>query len=156
MFSRKKDIKRGRDREMKRILITTIVLAAVIAMAAAFAGCGGAKVPERLIGHWECADLASDGYTDTSFYALTIEKDGTFSLYDYAAGNPGISGTMKGDDTGKLGILELTCNEDDFDPPVCWSKMQTKSRVRYKIMADGTIRLGYVGIWLIFNKAGEE
>ena len=71
-------------------------------------------------------------------------------------GNPGISGTMKGDDTGKLGILELTCNEDDFDPPVCWSKMQTKSRVRYKIMADGTIRLGYVGIWLIFNKAGEE
>ena len=74
---------------MKRILITTIALAAVIAMAAAFAGCGGAKVPERLIGHWQCADLASDGYTDTSFYALTIEKDGTFSLYDYAAGKSG-------------------------------------------------------------------
>lgn len=141
---------------MNKILITTIVLAAVIAIAALCTGCGGAKVPERLIGQWECADLASDGYTDTSFYALTIEKDGTFSLYDQAAGNPGISGTMKGDDTGKLGILELTCNEEDFDPPVCWAKMQPKARVRYKIMSDGTIRLGYVGIWLIFTKADEE
>lgn len=141
---------------MKKTLITVIALAAAVALAAAFTGCGSPKVPERLIGQWECADLASDGYTDTSFYALTIEKDGTFSLYDAGAGNPGISGTMKGDDTGKLGILELTCNEDDFDPPVCWSKMQTKSRVRYKIMADDTIRLGYVGIWLSFTKSAEE
>ena len=137
---------------MKRILITTIAMAAVIAMAVAFAGCGGAKVPERLIGHWECADLASDGYTDTSFYALTIEKDGTFSLYDYAAGNPGISGKMKGDDTGKLGILELSCEGEDFDPPVCWASLKKNSRIRYKITADDTIRLGYVGIWLTFTK----
>ena len=59
---------------------------------------------------------------------------------------------MKGDDTGKLGILELTCNEDNFNPPVCWAKMQTQSRVRYKIMDEKTIRLGYVGIWLTFTK----
>lgn len=118
----------------------------------AFTGCGGPKVPERLIGEWDCAPLASDQMTDTSFYALTIQEDGTFSLYDKAAGNPGISGTMKGDDTGKLGILELTCDEDDFDPPVCWAKMQHKARVRYKIMTDGSMRLGYVGIWLTFTK----
>ena len=136
---------------MKRILITTLAVITVIAMAGIFSGCGGLKVPERLIGQWECADLASDGYTDTSFYALTIEEDGTFSLYD-ETGNPGISGTMKGDDTGKLGILELSCNEDDFDPPVCWAKMQKNSRVRYKIMDENTIRLGYVGIWLTFTK----
>jgi len=137
---------------MRRVLITAIALTAVIAMAAVFAGCGGAKVPERLIGQWNCDKLASDGYTDTSFYALTIEKDGTFSLYDQAAGNPCISGTMKGDDTGKLGILELNCDEDDFDPPVCWSRLQKNSRIRYKIMSDDTIRLGYVGIWLTFTK----
>ena len=137
---------------MKRILTVTLALAAAMTMLIAFSGCGGAKVPERLVGQWECADLASDGYTDTSFYALTIEKDGTFSLYDEAAGNPGISGTMKGDDTGKLGILELNCNEEDFDPPVCWAKLQKNSRLRYKIMSDGTMRLGYVGIWLIFSK----
>ena len=137
---------------MRKILVLTFALTAAIIMLVAFTGCGGSKVPERLVGEWQCADLASDGYTDTSFYALTIEKDGTFSLYDFAAGNPGISGTMKGDDTGKLGILELTCNEDDFDPPVCWAKMQKNSRVRYKIMDENTIRLGYVGIWLTFTK----
>lgn len=137
---------------MKKALVTAIALAASIIMLVALTGCGGSKVPERLVGQWECADLASDGYTDTSFYALTIEKDGTFSLYDEAAGNPGISGTMKGDDTGKLGILELNCNEEDFDPPVCWAKLQKNSRLRYKIMSDGTMRLGYVGIWLIFSK----
>ena len=137
---------------MRKILVLTFALTAAIIMLVAFTGCGGSKVPERLVGEWQCADLASDGYTDTSFYALTIEKDGTFSLYDVAAGNPGISGTMKGDDTGKLGILELTCNEDDFDPPVCWAKMQKNSRVRYTIMDENTIRLGYVGIWLTFTK----
>ena len=137
---------------MRKTVITALALAAAVTMIIAFTGCGGPKVPERLVGQWECAPLASDEMTDTSFYALTIESDGTFSLYDEGAGNPGISGTMKGDDTGKLGILELTCNEDDFDPPVCWAKMQTKSRVRYKIMDENTIRLGYVGIWLTFTK----
>ena len=137
---------------MRKTLITALALAAAMTFLIAFAGCGGPKVPERLVGQWNCAPLASDEMTDTSFYALTIESDGTFSLYDQAAGNPGISGTMKGDDTGKLGILELTCNEDDFDPPFCWSKMPHKSRVRYKIISDDTIRLGYVGIWLTFTK----
>ena len=77
---------------MKRILTVTLALAAAMTMLIAFSGCGGAKVPERLVGQWECADLASDGYTDTSFYALTIENGGVFSLYDEDAGNPGISG----------------------------------------------------------------
>jgi hypothetical protein len=140
------------DHIMKNRFVVVFALIATSILLITLAGCGGPIVPERLIGQWDCAETASDGYTDTSFYALTIEKDGTFSLYDVAAGNPGISGTMKGDDTGKLGILELTCNEDDFDPPVCWAKMQKNSRVRYKIMDENTIRLGYVGIWLTFTK----
>ena len=140
---------------MKRVFVTVLAITMAIAVAAVFTGCG-TKVPERLVGHWKCEAMASDQVTDTSFYALTIEKDGTFSLYDFAAGNPGISGKMKGDDTGKLGILELTCDEDDFDPPFCWSKMQTKSRIRYKIMDENTIRLGYVGVWLTFHRDMEE
>jgi len=138
--------------EMRNKLVILFAFTAAIIMLVAFTGCGGPKVPERLVGQWQCADLASDGYTDTSFYAITIEEDGTFSLNDEAAGKPSLSGTMKGDDTGKLGILELTCNEDDFNPPVCWAKMQKKSRVRCKIMDENTFRLGYVGIWLIFTK----
>ena len=136
---------------MKRILVTAVAIVAAITLLITVTGCGE-KVPERLVGQWDCAALASDETTDTSFYALTIEKDGTFSLYD-KVGNPGISGTMKGDDTGKLGILELNCNEDDFDPPYCWSSLRKNSRLRYKIMSDDTIKLGYVGIWLTFTRA---
>ena len=137
---------------MKKIFVTAIALTAVMTMLIAFSGCGGPKVPERLIGEWDCAPLASDEMTDTSFYALTIEEDGTFNLYDKTTGKSAMSGTMKGDDTGKLGILELTSEEKNFDPPVCWAKMQTKARVRYKILDEAAIKLGYVGIWLTFTK----
>ena len=136
---------------MKRILAAAVAVVTVMTMLIAFTGCGE-KVPERLVGQWDCAEYASDETTETGFYALTIEKDGTFSLYD-TVGNPGISGTMKGDDTGKLGILELNCTGVDFDPPFCWSSLKKNSRIRYKIMSDDTIKLGYVGIWLTFTKA---
>ena len=136
---------------MKRFFVTAVAIAAAMALLITVTGCGE-KVPERLIGQWDCAEYASDETTETGFYALTIQKDGTFSLYD-KVGNPGISGTMKGEDTGKLGILELKCNEDDFDPPFCWSSLRKNSRIRYKIMSEDTIKLGYVGIWLTFTKA---
>ena len=137
---------------MRKKYVTAIALAVVMTMLIAFSGCGGPKVPERLIGEWDCAPLASDEMTDTSFYALTIEEDGTYSLYDKTTGKSAMSGTMKGDDTGKLGILELTSDEKNFDPPACWAKMQTKARVRYKILDEAAIKLGYVGIWLTFTK----
>jgi hypothetical protein len=138
---------------MKRVRITAVALAAAMTLLIVFAGCGE-KVPERLVGQWDCAQYASDETTETGFYALRIESDGTFSLYD-KVGNPGISGKMKGDDTGKLGILELNCDEDDFDPPFCWSSLKKNSRIRYKIMSDDMIKLGYVGIWLTFTRAEE-
>ena len=137
---------------MKKVLTTFTTLTIVLIVLAAFTGCGGSKVPERLTGQWQCAATASDETTDTSFYVLKIDEDGTFSLKDTTGATAGISGTMKGDDTGKLGILELTCDEDSFEPPSCWAKLQNNSRIRYKIISEDTIRLGYVGIWLIFTK----
>ena len=136
---------------MRKAIVTIVAIAAAISLLIVVTGCGE-KVPERLVGQWDCAEYASDETTETGFYALTIEKNGHFSLYD-TVGNPGISGKMKGDDTGKLGILELSCNEDDFDPPFCWSSLKKNSRIRYKIVSDDTIKLGYVGIWLTFTRA---
>lgn len=116
----------------------------------ALTGCGS-SVPERLVGDWHADDSPSGNNMYIGFYEMSIEKDGTFSIFDAEAGNPGISGTMKGDDTGKLGILELNCNEEDFDPPICWPNLKKNSRVRYKIIDDKTIKLGYVGIWITFR-----
>lgn len=136
---------------MKKNFIRTaaIVTAAIIMIT--FAGCGGAKVPERLIGKWTCDPVASDESTETGFYELEISEDGTFSLNDTKSGSPAIEGKMKGKDTGKLGILELTCNEDGFAPPQAWKNLHTNSRLRYKIIDENTIRLGYVGIWMTFR-----
>lgn len=137
---------------MTRSIITVLAAIAVVTVAIlGLTACGGPPVPEKLIGEWKCQEMASDQVTDTSFYALRIEESGEFSLYDEAAGNPGMSGTMKGDDTGKIGILELTCDKADFDPPSCWS-VNSECRLRYKILDDDTIRLGFSGVWLTFDK----
>ena len=129
------------------LLITTLVIVAIMA----FTACGSA-VPDRLVGDWNCDDTPSGNNMYVGFYAMTIESNGNFSIYDAEAGNPGISGTMKGDDTGKLVILELKCDTEDFDPPICWPNLKPNSRVRYKIVDENTIKLGYVGIWMTFRK----
>ena len=118
-------------------------------------GCGQTyNAPAAIVGQWDCRAFASDETTDTSFYALRVDADGSFSLYDQAAGNPGISGKMYCDDTGKLGIINIECDGDDFDPPVCWNIGQ-EARLRYKAVNQDTIKLGYSGIWLIFDRAEE-
>lgn len=127
--------------------VAIMLLMAAVLMTA----CGGPAVPERLIGEWQCDSMASDQVTETGFYKLRIDEDGAFSLYDAEAGNPGISGTMNGDDTGKIGILELSCDDADFDPPSCWV-INKECRLRYKILDNKTIRLGYSGVWLTFRK----
>lgn len=72
---------------MKKIKALFFLLLYIIA------GCALQSVPSIVIGDWNCQPYASDHYTDTSFYALHIEKDGTFSLYD-KVGNPGIDGML--------------------------------------------------------------
>lgn len=135
----------------KQNTILTAFAAIILVMAFALAGCGSV-VPDRLVGEWKCDPTSSGNPVDTSYYALRIEKSGEFSIYDFEAGNPGISGTMKGDDTGKIGILELTCDSEDFDPPACWLNLKPNSEIRYRIMDENTIKLGYVGIWMTFRK----
>lgn len=136
---------------MKRIILKTTAILAVLTITIVLAGCGSA-VPERLVGNWQCEPEPSNGSMDTSMYSISIEDDGTFSLDNADTGKAAISGTMEGDDTGKLGIIELSCDESSFDPPECWSSLHTNSRVRYKTVGDDTIKFGYVGIWLTFHK----
>ena len=136
----------------KKSAILCIIL--IVISTFATTGCGDKyNAPEAIVGEWTCHDFASDQMTPTDFYTLSVKKDGTFSLYDHASGNPGISGKMYCDDTGNLGIINIECDETDFDPPLCWKSLGTNARLRYKAMSDGTIRLGYTGIWLIFDPA---
>ena len=106
---------------MKKSLSISVL---IFLLALALSGCGSTDLPEALTGSWTCEPLASDGKTATEFYAMDINTDGSFSLYD-TVGNPGISGKMElekssGDRQSK-GIVRVSCGSDDFDPPLCWS-----------------------------------
>ncbi len=135
---------------MRRQTGLVIALMGVILMALVLGGCGDAKagVPEGFAGEWQCEDVASDGETDTSFYAMTIEEDGHFSMYDFAAGNPGISGVMK-NDTGST--IDCDFNMDDFDVPFCWKIDSEEATLDYELEGE-TLRLGHNGVWMTFHR----
>lgn len=74
------------------------------------------------VGSWDCQDRAlEERSTEDALYvgylSLRVEEDGTFSLYDVEAGNPGMAGKLYPDDGG---IIRLDCEADDFDPPYLW------------------------------------
>lgn len=105
-------------------------------------------VPKEMAGEWQCDKVASDNETDTSFYALQIDSSGEFSLYDVAAGNPGISGIM-GNDTSEAVLCMF--NQDDFDPPFCWQLNPEKDTLLYELDGD-QLRIGHNDVWLTFSR----
>ena len=100
----------------------------------------------RLLGYWECQDttLEERGTEDSHYvgcYGLRVFNDGTFTLTDVEAGNPGIAGWMYPDGGGNM---PLKCDEGDFDPPYLWMEMgmKTDSTLQYSFHEDdGTEQL---------------
>ena len=111
-----------------------------------------AGVPKGFTGVWDCDEYASDGKTDTGFYKMRIENNGEFSIYDTAAGNPGISGLM-GNYTENT--VECRFDMDDFDVPFCWTINSSKATFDYELKSD-TLRLGHNGVWMVFHHANDE
>ena len=132
---------------MRKSCIACFAIA--VLMLLGLCGCSEKVVPEGLVGNWNCREMASDCTTTTGFYALYINDDGSFSLYD-TCGNPGISGTLGAskDDSSK-GVLRISCEGDDFDPPSCWA-MGKKDELEYELLEKGQMRLGHNGVWLSF------
>ena len=130
---------------MKRKMIYTVSM--LLILITLLAGC--ASAPEALEGSWSCDETASDGETYTGFYALEVQKNGSFSMYDREAGNPGISGNMK--DTG-AGTIACSFDTDDFDPPACWGELEEEDTLQYEASGDDRIKLGYRDVWLTFSR----
>ena len=135
---------------MRKKLIALCVIMSLVVIAW---GCSSAKLPDGLIGEWTCEELASDGETATDFYAMYINEDGSFSLYD-TVGNPGIAGKMTLKKVQKndrnQGTVKISCDTDDFDPPVCWN-ITEEDELKYEILGSGKIRFGHNDIWLSFH-----
>ncbi len=130
---------------MKRKAIYTISLQLILI--SILAGC--ASAPEALEGSWSCDETASDRETYTGFYALEVQKNGSFSMYDREAGNPGISGKMK--DAGD-GSITCSFDTEDFDPPACWEDLKKEDTLQYEASGDDRVKLGYKDVWLTFSR----
>ena len=90
---------------MKKILLT---LAVTLLFIFPLCSCG-TEVPAALTGEWECQDSSYGCEAGYGYLALRIEENGHFSLYDAEAGNPGISGTMKGSADALTGTVKINC-----------------------------------------------
>lgn len=122
---------------MKKLATLTFV---IVLFMFAFCSCGGEPTVDkedynRLLGYWECQDTILEERGDESAlyvgcYGLRVFDDGTFTLVDREAGNPGIAGWMYPDGGGNM---PLKCDEGDFDPPYHWMAMgmKTDSELKY-------------------------
>ena len=117
---------------------------------------GTEKLP-AFEGKWQCAETPlehPERYTGYLMWA--INKDGSFSMYDAEAGNPGITGDIQIISDQEL---RLYCNiEDDFDPPVTWESMEKTQVVVYEFITDKELRVTLVSeecsSTLVFTKVG--
>ena len=109
----------------------------------------------EFIGNWQCADTPlehPDYYT--GYLVWRIQEDGTFSMYDAEAGNPGIQGELQ---ILSEQELQLVCNtEDDFDPPVTWENMKETQVIVYEFSTDKEMRVTFTSAegdsTLVFTK----
>ena len=106
-------------------------------------------------GKWQCAEtpLEHPEYY-TGYLMWVINKDGSFSMHDAEAGNPGIKGTIQIISDKEI---ELRCNtEDDFDPPVTWESMEEMQVVSYAFISDKELRVSLMSeegkATLVFTK----
>ncbi len=132
---------------MKKILLILAVIVLFIFSLYSYI----TEVPKALTGEWVCQDSSYGCEAGYGYLALRIEKNGHFSLYDAEAGNPGISGTMKGSADALTGTVEINCGSDDFDPPACWD-IEEKDTLEFEAVTPGRIKLSHNGKSLSFAK----
>ena len=104
----------------------------------------------EFVGKWQCAEApAEHPEFYTGYLMWRINDDGSFSMYDAEAGNPGISGNLK---VVSENELKLECNmEEDFDPPVTWEDMEGNQTFAYEFAADDELRVTFThgdGEWV--------
>ena len=134
---------------MKKIFCIALCVAALLACSS----CGNDKAVNKdalapFIGEWDCQESTleergNEDYSYVGYLDLRVEEDGTFSMYDGEAGNPGMYGKMYPETDG---TVELDCAENDFDPPYHWYilGMDTEDQLQYSFHEDNGTELLYL------------
>lgn len=132
---------------MKKIFCIALCIIAVLACC----GCGETKEVNKdalspFVGKWDCQESTleergDEGYLYVGYFTLRVEEDGSFSMYDGEAGNPGMSGMLYPEDDG---TVYLDCDKDDFDPPFSWNGISTKETLNYQIVNEDGMDVLYL------------
>lgn len=102
-------------------------------------------------GSWKASGYALGKSEYTAYLAMRVKADGSFSIYDQEAGNPGISGkmTVVDDDT-----ISLECDSVDFDSP--WPELQLTDELKYHFYNENQVRITYNDKSIVFSKDGKR
>lgn len=106
---------------------------------------------ESFEGNWEASGYALGKSEYTAYLVMRVKADGSFSIYDQEAGNPGISGkmTVVDDET-----IKFECGADDFDSP--WPDLQLTDELEYHFYNENQVRITYKDKSIVFSKEGKR
>ena len=139
-----------RNNLMRKFLILCMMIVLTIVLA----GCsflssddskgsaGTEPISEEFRGGWECEETTlEDPNSYTGYLHLEISDDGSYSMYDISAGNPGIEGWLE-----VLSDTELILHIDktvDTDIPVEWDGISYDQKMKYCFTDDGKLQITY-------------
>lgn len=153
--SKKKDSRNPKaflQRGISILLLTIVVLA--ISLTHLTQGKAATTESEttvaNFVGTWYATGyvIGTDKYS--AYLTMSVKKDGTFSIYDGEAGNPGISGQLSVTDQT---TIKLICQPDDFDSP--WPELQLEDELEYHFYNTNQVRITYNNTSIVFVKSGK-
>ena len=105
-------------------------------------GPDGEPIAEEFLGGWECEETTlEDPNSYTGYLHLEVSDDGSYSMYDISAGNPGIDGWLEVlSDTELILHIEKTV---DTDIPVEWKGISYDQEMKYCFTDDGKLQITY-------------
>ena len=127
---------------MKKYQSIAVILLSIMILCACGKTDEGLTNHPEFVGRWQCAEapLENPDYY-TGYLMWMVNEDGSFSMYDAEAGNPGITGKMQIISEKEL---QLECDlEEDFDPPVTWENMEGNQTFTYEFVGDKEIRVTF-------------
>lgn len=131
-----------------------LILCLVIVLTFVLAGCsflssddyegsaGSEPIAEKFLGGWECEETTlEDPNSYTGYLHLEVSDDGSYSMYDISAGNPGIEGWLEVlSDTELILHIKKTV---DTDIPVEWDGISMDQKMKYCFTDDGKLQITY-------------
>ena len=132
----------------KGIIWKFVILLLIVMLTRALAGCSeGGKaesepIAEEFRGGWDCEETTlEDPDSYTAYLHMEVSDDGSYSMYDAEAGNPGIEGRLEVISDTEL-ILHIN-KTVDTDIPVEWEGISYDQKMKYCFTHDGKLQISY-------------